>query len=321
MLIDEPEAFLHPTLARRLGDSLARLAQERDTTLFAATHSPAFLMGCINSGAPVNVIRLTFDPTSGAATARELSAASIESLMVDPLLRSTRALDGLFHRAVVVTESDADRAFYDEINLRLQSAGRGASDCMFANAQNWQTIERIIDPLRRLGIPAVGIMDFDVLLQTGPEWGRVLDSFGLSESEIDQIQNELSRTRNQLTGIDRADLKREGIGAVPDGSRGEVSSLLERLAEFGLFVVPIGELECWLSHLGVEGKKKHWVVRMFQRLGNDPADADYVTPADDDVWDFLDSIAAWIDNPGRAGIPEARAITQAECSGSDEGRF
>src|SRR5262249_40919356 len=46
ILIDEPEAFLHPPLARRLGADLAELAGERGATLAVATHSADFLLGC-----------------------------------------------------------------------------------------------------------------------------------------------------------------------------------------------------------------------------------------------------------------------------------
>jgi len=38
VLVDEPEAFLHPPQARILGQSLAVLAQERNLQLFLATH-------------------------------------------------------------------------------------------------------------------------------------------------------------------------------------------------------------------------------------------------------------------------------------------
>ena len=59
MLIDEPEAFLHPVLARKLGVKLTELASERDANVLASTHSADFLMGCVESG-NVKVVRLTY---------------------------------------------------------------------------------------------------------------------------------------------------------------------------------------------------------------------------------------------------------------------
>jgi ABC-type multidrug transport system ATPase subunit len=38
ILIDEPDAFLHPPLARRLGSTLTTLASERDGNVLASTH-------------------------------------------------------------------------------------------------------------------------------------------------------------------------------------------------------------------------------------------------------------------------------------------
>ena len=53
ILMDEPDAFLHPPLARRLGTALTTIASERDGNVFASTHDSNFLMGCIHAGKPV----------------------------------------------------------------------------------------------------------------------------------------------------------------------------------------------------------------------------------------------------------------------------
>src|SRR5207248_10030214 len=114
-------------------------------------------------GAPVNIIRLTY--RGGVATARVLRNDDLLKLMRNPLLRSTGVLNGLFYEFVVVTESDSDRAFYQEINERLLrfNPELGIPNCLFLNAQNKQTVRSIIRPLRELGIPAAGIVDIDVL--------------------------------------------------------------------------------------------------------------------------------------------------------------
>ncbi len=149
LLIDEPEAFLHPSLVRRLGGRLAATARKRNANLIAATHSPDFLLGCVGEVPQTDIVRLTYE--AGVATARPLPGREVEKLVSDPLLRSARALQALFARAAVVCEADADRAFYDEINRRLleNPTRLGAADTAFLNAQNWQTIPRIAGPLRR----------------------------------------------------------------------------------------------------------------------------------------------------------------------------
>jgi hypothetical protein len=150
------------------GYEVARAAASApEKRVFVSTHSPTFVMGCIQSGAPVNIIRLTY--RSGVATARVLPSTEILQLMRNPLLRSTGVLSGLFYEFVVVTEADADRAFYQEVNERLLrfKPEWGIQNCLFINAQNKQTVQTIMRPLRKLGIPAAAIVDVDVLKEGG----------------------------------------------------------------------------------------------------------------------------------------------------------
>lgn len=172
MLIDEPEAFLHPPLARRLGADLSLLARERGASLVVATHSADFLRGCLESGVETTVVRLTF--VAGIATARVLDAATLTSLIRHPLIRSTQAWNALFHGGAVITEGDTDRAFYDEINRRLVEEQRGIADALFLNAQNKQTVSLLVEPLRKIGIPAAAIVDLDVVNLDTTSWERLM---------------------------------------------------------------------------------------------------------------------------------------------------
>jgi predicted ATPase len=139
ILIDEPEAFLHPALCVNLAKELCRRARKNHQQLFIATHNAAFLLGCVQAGIDLNIIRLTY--RDGAATSRVLPQDQIVPLMRQPLLRSIGALTGIFYESVIVTEADADRAFYDEVNHRCVNVGdaRAIPDALFLNAQNWQT--------------------------------------------------------------------------------------------------------------------------------------------------------------------------------------
>ncbi len=183
ILIDEPEAFLHPSLVSRLAMEIARGAISEHKRVFVATHSPQFVMGAVLSGARVNIVRLTYE--RGVATARLLPSAELTQLMQDPLLRSAGVLSGLFYKHVVVCEADADRAFYQEVNERLLATNdsRGAPDTLFLNADNKQTIPRIVEPLRKLGIPTAAIADLDILKGGGQEWTRHLIASGIPTSD------------------------------------------------------------------------------------------------------------------------------------------
>lgn len=78
----------------------------------------------------------------------------------------------------------------------------------------------------------------------------------------------------------------------------------KQLADYGVFLVPSGEVESWLSDLGVVGKSTDWLVAMFERMGSDSSAAAYVKPTDVDVWAFLDEVRDWLLNPNRFGIPQ-----------------
>jgi AAA domain, putative AbiEii toxin, Type IV TA system len=305
VLIDEPEAFLHPPLARRLGAAISDLAQGRDARVVAATHSADFLRGCIESSAPTSIIRLTYDADAGEATARSLTTGELRPLMRDPLLRSTRALEGLFHRAVVIGESDADRAFYDEVNRRLILEGRGVSDAQFVNAQNWSTESRVIGPLRRIGVPAAGVVDIDVLWNPAGEWRPLYRAIGLPDGNPTRAALEATRRLLANDATERAKAKTRGVAGLPSSKRTPFRKLLGDLAQYGLFVVPTGELESWLPELGLKGVAKHeWIVQMLTRLGGDPAHPSYVAPGRGGVWKFVDDIERWVADPQRKGMPD-----------------
>jgi hypothetical protein len=302
LLVDEPEAFLHPPLARRLGRNLSALASERSATLVVATHSADFVMGCVESGVAVHIVRLTYD--SATATARTLQSSDLMPLMRDPLLRSTGALRGLFHRAVMISEADADRAFYDEINSRLQESGRGVTDALVVNAQNWQTVPRIMQPLRRLGIPALALVDLDTVSDIGSSnWQKYYDAAGLPVADAAVLEQLRIRCRGHLDVVGRATYKSSGVGALTGPQRGDIDELLAKLRDIGVFVVSVGELERWLSSLSVSGPKKAWIVDMLTSLGSDPTQPSYVAPGSGDVWEFLDEAGKWARDSNRHGMP------------------
>lgn len=298
--IDEPEAFLHPPLARRLGRIVTDQVSASDSTAFVSTHSSNFLMGAIESGQPINVVRLTYQ--NELPSARILESADLQVMMRDPLLRSTDVLDALFHSGCVITEADADRAFYQEINLRLASAKRmAAEDTLFMNGVGKGTISRIIRPLRSMGIPAAAIVDLDIIEKDG-ELIPLLRSAFMSEVDVDNYAAIASKV-NKAFVAGKIEKKVSGIYGLPEPAKTECLTLIERLAEFGLFVVPVGEPERWLTHLGIMSHGNKWLQNMFSALGDDPQAVGYVSPSEGDVWEFMSKVGSWINRPDRFGIP------------------
>ena len=302
-VLDEPEAFLHPSLSTRLGKEISTTAQEKMNRLFVSTHSANFLMGCIQSGAPINVVRLTY--SNEVATARVLDSNKISTLMKDPLLRSTGVLNALFYQHVIVTEGDSDRAFYQEINERLLqfSSSKGIHNCLFINAVGKDTIWKIVGLLREMGIPAVGIYDIDILKNEGSNWTNALKSSfvpEINQNPLGQLRASIKKKFNDL----EIDMKKDGgISALPHQEKEAAENLFNQLEDYGLFVVRNGEVEHWLSSLKVDVHKSNWLPAIFEKMGSNPSSKNYVKPSNGDVWDFMEKIGSWMTNDERRGIP------------------
>ena len=306
ILIDEPEAFLPPPIARRLGAELTRVARERGGSLVVATHSADFVMGCVEESNQASVVRLTYQRETGVATARLLSATDLTRMMRHPLLRSTGVFRSLFHEAAVVTEGDSDRVFYDEMNQRLlrDGAGRGMRDTLFLNALGWSTEHEMIRPMRRVGIPVAAILDMESLDdRKRNNWPQLLDACQVPEDQQATLEAERGYLRDLIVstpdGHDR--IKDEGLAFFVDVDRVRAQRLFHNYALYGLFIVDVGELEGWLKPFGNGKHANEWMMALFNRIGLDDQDDNYVRPGPDDVWSFIDSIAAWVSNTSRLG--------------------
>jgi predicted ATPase len=93
IIIDEPEAFLHPSLVRTLAKELATATSAETKHVFVATHSPDFIMGAIQSGALVNIVRVAY--SNEIATARLLPNDDLVTLMGTSKYRASLAAANL----------------------------------------------------------------------------------------------------------------------------------------------------------------------------------------------------------------------------------
>ena len=318
IIVDEPEAFLHPSLAGRLGRELANAAVEKKKHVFAATHSAHFLMGAIESGATINIVRLT--RRGKIATARVLDSATLLAMKNDPLLRSVGVLDGLFFEHVIVTEADADRAFYAEINHRLGAMDdpRHIPHSLFLNARGKDTVQRIIDPLRRIGIPSVAVVDLDLVKSKGEVFTRHLQAARCPALLHQAFHDTKTKILNALeaTTPDGEDKKKYfkiagGVDLLKGDDKVAANQFFDQLAICGYFVVRQGEVEHWLRPQLpniIRNKDKtgdeSWQANIFEAMGSDPKSDTYITPTPGDVWEFIGELRKWLQNPERRGIPD-----------------
>lgn len=297
ILIDEPEAFLHPPLARKLGTQLTSNLKAGGI-LMASTHSPDFLMGCLQASPHVRVVRLEY--SNGKSKGKIVDSAALAKLFKAPLLRSANVISALFHDGVVVTESDNDRAFYAEIYYRLAEQEKGYPSILFVNAQNKQTIRDIIGPLRAFGVPAAAIVDVDILKDGGGDWIPWLRAAHVPAALHVGLGHQRA-TLNKLFGDQQLNMENGGIKQLKKEDEAAANELFDQLKQYGIFAVRNGEVESWLPDLGVKSKKAAWTVEMLERLGSDPHDAAYVKPTVGDVWDFTRDVVKWVKEPGRKG--------------------
>lgn len=112
LMIDEPEAFLHPPQARQLGRRIA--TESPDTQVIVATHDVNILRGLLEAEShTVSVVRLTRRGSENVPAL--LSSEDVAELWQDPVLHYSNALEGLFHRGVVICEADTDARFYGSV--------------------------------------------------------------------------------------------------------------------------------------------------------------------------------------------------------------
>ena len=179
-LVDEPEAFLHPPQARRLGQVLAERTTDSQQ-VFMATHSSDVVQGALDSQAAVTIIRIT--RADGQNNASVLNAESVKELWSDPLLRYSNVLDGLFHDAVVLCESDSDCRFYSAVldalfeSGELRTPGARRPQVLFTHCGGKARLASVVGSLRAAGVPVVVVADFDILKNSG-DVERILSALG-----------------------------------------------------------------------------------------------------------------------------------------------
>jgi predicted ATPase len=300
LTIDEPEAFLHPGLAYTLGRQIGLKIVE-GKQLFAATHSPHFLMGCLSAGVPIDVVRLTH--RAGRGTAQHLPSARLSQMMNDPLLRSVGVVSALFYESAIVVEADADRAFYEEVNNRINLySPPSVRHATFLNAHNKQTASEIAAELRQVGVPSALVVDIDWVKEDGQVCTKYFNAAGVPEGLRQGLRNMRQTVRAYLTAAN-SDYKRQGgIALLVGDELATAVAFFDQMEMYGLFTVRSGELESWLPALGCNRNKSVWLGEVFAALGSDPSAVTYVRPAQDDVWKFLRDIASWVSNPNRLGM-------------------
>lgn len=271
-LIDEPEAFLHPPQARILGKMLSQNNPDY-RQLFISTHSEDFLQGLLDAdNNSVTVIRINREYDVNRMSA--LQNERIKELWGNPLLRYSNILSGLFHEKVVVCESDYDCLFYQAvINAVYEKKNEIAPDLLFTHCGGKSRVKDVVKALKAVNVPVTAITDFD-LLNSSPNFKSLANAFGMNwETELLPNMKVVYDNMNakKSSGNDAwAQIKKIGKAGF-DGDSPEAYEKVETLCKSkGLFVVPVGEMECFDKTVNKE--KKEWVYHVLENydLANEP---------------------------------------------------
>ncbi len=326
VMVDEPEAFLHPPQARLLGRKLVSI-EGGDTQAFIATHNSDVLRGALDAtDANVQVIRVVRN--GDVNTTAVLSPERLREIWSDPLLRYSNVLEGLFHKGVVISEGDADSRFYSAVLDAIRDAkGAPPHDLLFTQSGGKERLPTILEALTSLSVPAAVVVDFDGLRDEallrrltdlqGGNWSDLAQDWRAVYQAIEQlgsapVMTDVKRTIDDVfqgasnPKLDRATAskvrdavqlsdswrlaKRSGLGLLPQGSVSEAGQrLLDTLAALGIFVVPVGELERWVPDISEHGPR--WVGAVLQGRRYEEPDA----PA----WEFMRAVSAYFESSRR----------------------
>lgn len=160
-LMDEPEAFLHPPQARKLGRILGSSSAQGGQS-FIATHDTDFMRGALEAGGrQVKIIRLTRDTGNEVNL---LDNEDIDRFSSDPSLKYSNVVSGLFHERVIICEADSDIRFYEAIaDIVIDKSRDDNKDILFLHSNGKHKMPTFIQSLRNARVDVRTIVDVDVL--------------------------------------------------------------------------------------------------------------------------------------------------------------
>ncbi|WP_083374495.1 AAA family ATPase [Methylobacterium sp. C1] len=303
ILVDEPEAFLHPPQARAIGEIISA-GTEYQKQIFIATHSNEVIQGLL-SKFPDRVYVVRLDKSPEGRSAVYLPSEQVSELWKDPILRYSNILSGLFHDKVIVTEADGDCRFYEAI---ADAQGSPYGSIFFTYAGGKDRIAVIVRALRALHVPVRVVVDIDAFADDAALKG-IINAFGEDwdafRSDISSVRNVIQSRKSLLIGLGFKErvrsivanvkdteivpkdiisklsssmketspwesIKEGGVAAIPSGEpTRQINQLIARLRDIGIFVVPVGQMERFYKEVGNHGPR--WVMEVLKKdLQQDP---------------------------------------------------
>lgn len=299
-LIDEPESFLHPPQARIMGQIIGNTLSDTQQA-FIATHSEDILKGLLEACPQrLKIVRITRNSNSNCFSI--INNERFNEVWNDPLLKYSNIMSSLFHKSVVLCESDSDCKMYSIVDAFVKRLDNRYSEALFIHCGGKQRMAKISRALRALNIDVRLIPDLDVLNDEGV-FRSIIEAYGINwniiekdyriiinnlhsykeqisrndvKTTIDGILNsstdkylskkELGDIRDAISTTSKWDiLKKYGIIAIPQGDSTNAFKRIDAVLRTNhIYIVPVGELECFVKEVGGHGPE--WVNRVLERF-------------------------------------------------------
>lgn len=204
ILIDEPEAFLHPPQARRFGNFLAEFANRGSRTqVVIATHSQDIIAGLISGArgrnSNVSIARVTRKGTNNHIA--QLEPEHVREIFEDPLMKHYDMVNGLFSSGVVLCEADSDCTYYRAVTESLcGDEFTSVQQAHFTHCGGKSRMAQAIATFRYSAVPVAAVYDLDVL-QDAKEFETLV---GAVEADIETFKAD----RNIVVNAVEAQTKR-----------------------------------------------------------------------------------------------------------------
>ena len=261
LLVDEPEAFLHPTYAMELGKQLGTMLDESDAlqNAFISTHSSYFLQGILDSAASgLSLIRLKRN--GGKSTFNILDKDKIETLK-NRSDYSPQYIDALFSKRAILVEAPRDAIIYSAICDKISEI----DNPIFVSTNGKDAFKGVKEFYAASGLPCRCICDFDII-NDHDKFKNIMKAFSVdvevrqralnAADAIKKIYRDLAiqKTSNKkdLASLIKERYKKDVFIDIPESLRQDCRNSLRDLIRFGIYVLTTGELESLFEDSGIE---------------------------------------------------------------------
>jgi energy-coupling factor transporter ATP-binding protein EcfA2 len=308
-LIDEPESFLHPPQANIMGRIIGQTLRENQQA-FISTHSEEIMKGLLDvCPKRVKIIRITREEDVNEFSVLENDR--FHDIWGDPLLKYSNIMTSLFHKKVILCESDSDCKLYGIIENHIKKSEGAYSETLFIHCGGKHRMAKIATALKALNVKVSLVVDMDVMNDEKVlkgiteafeiEWESIQKHYKIIVSNLHSPKEEIERNdvkininqildsstscflskrelkdiRASIATISKWDnIKRGGSSALPSGQPTKSFKDMDQiLKKSGIYIVPVGELECFIKEVGGHGPEwSNKVLETYPDLNNEVYD-------------------------------------------------